>query len=456
MTTQPPIDSECTDQSTKDASRHTRDNTVTPTDPHVTIEDMPIHPSERKNRQHTHNTNVTPIGRKSGATSLPQTSEQSLPSSRPVVVAATQKSGSNTSSSKNLRVPLSILDLSPKSEGSSRKDALDASLELAKVADRNGYARYWMAEHHGSMAFMSSATALLLARAAEHTERVRIGAGGVMLPNHTPLMVAEYYGTLATLYGDRIDLGLGRAPGTDPITASTLRRGSAELDDFSRDVTELKSYLADFSEDEAPPTLSGAEAAVLGIPYRPQVQRRHVRAIPGEGTKVPLWMLSSSAAGAHVAAELGMPYSFASHFAPSAMEKALQTYRDNYQGDSPWALRKEPYVMAGVQVMVAPTREEAEYLASSGRQLRSDIRRGVPSELKPPQKDMHDTRPDLRLVDASGSPSFEIVGTPQDVVAGLEALVNFWEMDELIVITWAYDPKMRERSYELLAQAWNG
>lgn len=350
------------------------------------------------------------------------------------------------------RIPLSILDLAPKSEGSSRKDALDAALDLAIVADRTGYRRYWMAEHHGSTAFMSSATSLLLTRAAEHTQRIRLGSGGVMLPNHTPLMVAEYYGTLAEIYGDRIDLGVGRAPGTDPITAAALRRGSAELDDFTGDIVELRRYFQ--SHEDGSATLSGAETAILGIPYHPVTKRQHVRAIPGEGNSVPVWILSSSPSGAKVAAQLGLPYSFASHFAPNAMEASLNTYRSQFNADNPMAEIDKPYVQAGVSVIVAPTQEEAELLATSTRMLKSDMRRGLPSQLREPSMEAAKKFPNLRLIDNSGSPSWEVVGTPDSAVEHLQSLVDFWDIDELIIVSWIWDPALRRRSYELLADAW--
>lgn len=353
-----------------------------------------------------------------------------------------------------MTIPLSVLDLAPKSQGRTRKDALDDALDLAIVADRSGYKRYWMAEHHGSTAFMSSATSLLLTRAAEHTSRIRLGSGGVMLPNHTPLMVAEYYGTLAEIYGPRIDLGVGRAPGTDPITASALRRGSAELDDFAGDIKELMGYFDKPHEGESPATLSGAEAAILGIPYRPVLKRSHIRAIPGEGNDVKTWILSSSPSGAKVAANFGLPYSFASHFAPGAMVDSLNTYRQNFNATAPTTQVEKPYVQAGVAVIVAPTHDEAELLATTTRMMKADMRGGMPTELKPPSHEAAQHYPNLQIIDHSGSPSFDIVGTPDEAVDHLNALHDFWGIDEFIVVSWIWDPKLRQRSYELLANAW--
>jgi luciferase family oxidoreductase group 1 len=234
-------------------------------------------------------------------------------------------------------------------------DALRASTELAREVDRLGYHRFWVAEHHGSEAFMASATAVLLGHVAEHTQRIRLGSGGVMLPNHAPLMVAEYYGTLATLHGDRIDLGIGRAPGTDPMTAAALQRGSGQLDTFAQDVLDLVGYLGE-----------------------PRAGAR-VRALPGEGTRVPIWMLGSSTGGAQVAAALGLPFSFASHFAPQQMREALATYRERFRADAPTAQVDRPTVMAGINVVAAPTQAEAEHLFTTAQLMAARIRTGQPA-----------------------------------------------------------------------------
>ncbi|MDO5048983.1 MAG: LLM class flavin-dependent oxidoreductase [Actinomycetaceae bacterium] len=345
------------------------------------------------------------------------------------------------------RVPLSILDLSPVSEGLGRKQALDDSVRLAQLAEEKGYLRYWMAEHHGSEMFMSSATALLLARAAEHTSTIRLGAGGVMLPNHAPLMVAEYYGTLATIYGDRFDLGLGRAPGTDPVTASALRRGNAELNDFAADVTALSHYLAPNPMEH--PGLSGAEVAALGMTARPEMLRSRVRAIPGEGTRVPLWMLGSSLGGAQVAASLGLPYSFASHFAPKFLRNAALTYRANFDENAPTAQVEKPLVMAGVNVLVAPTREEANLLFTSFRKWKLLLSRGSNHPLSKPDSSLVEDVP-IEKTDATN-----MVGTPDEVAERMDRFVAENSIDELIVTTYAWDPELRRRSYALLADAWN-
>lgn len=328
------------------------------------------------------------------------------------------------------RVPLSILDLAPRSQGMTPRDALEESTRLAQEADALGYHRFWMAEHHGSETFMSSATALLLGHVAQHTKDIRLGSGGVMLPNHASLMVAEYYGTLATLYGDRFDLGLGRAPGTDPMTAAALARTSGHLNDFASEVAALRTYLGD-----------------------PQPGAR-VRAIPGEGTHVPLWMLGSSTGGAQVAAALGLPFSFASHFAPDQLREALMVYRDRFRADAETAQVDRPTTMAGVNVLVASTQEEADFLFTSAQLMAIRIRSGQPAPIDPPVQDLADVVPTQLLPLAQAHQAVRMVGTAETVVEQLEAFAAQHELDELIVTTYTYDPELRRRSFRLLAEAW--
>ncbi|WP_153397460.1 LLM class flavin-dependent oxidoreductase [Ornithinicoccus halotolerans] len=335
-----------------------------------------------------------------------------------------------SSASQQARVPLSVLELVPRSQGMTQADALRESTELARLVDRLGYERLWVAEHHNTEAFMSSATSLILGHFAEHTSRIRLGSGGVMLPNHAPLMVAEYYGTLATLHGDRFDLGLGRAPGTDPMTAAALQRGDGQLDRFAQDVLDLVDY--------------------LGEPD----QGRRVRAIPGEGTRVPLWMLGSSTGGAQVAAALGLPFSFASHFAPQQIREAIAIYRDRFRADVPTAQVDRPTVMAGINVLVAPTDVEAEYLFTTARQMAARIRSGRPGPLDPPVDDIRAVVPEELLALTAEHHAVSAVGTQEQVVARMQAFVDAYALDELIVTTYTYDPAMRRRSFELLAQAW--
>ncbi|WP_151524230.1 LLM class flavin-dependent oxidoreductase [Serinicoccus kebangsaanensis] len=328
------------------------------------------------------------------------------------------------------RVPLSVLDLVPRSQGMTPATAIEESVALAREVDQLGYRRFWMAEHHGSEAFMSSATSLLLGHVAHATERIRLGSGGVMLPNHSPLMVAEYYGTLATMHGDRFDLGLGRAPGTDPMTAAALSRSSGHLPDFAGEVADLQAYL-------------GA----------PQAGRR-VRALPGEGTQVPLWMLGSSTGGAQVAAALGLPFSFASHFAPDQLQEALSLYRDRFRADAETAEVDRPTTMAGVNVLVAPTQEEADHLFTTAQLMAIRIRSGQPAPLDPPVESLAAVVPTELLPLANAHQSVKMVGTPETVVEKLEAFAAAHELDELIVTTYTFDPELRRRSYRMLAEAW--
>lgn len=342
-----------------------------------------------------------------------------------------------TPASGPTRVPLSVLELVPRSRGMSPHTAMEESARTAELVDRLGYHRLWLAEHHGAEAFLSSATSVLVGHLAARTTGIRVGSGGVMLPNHAPLMVAEHYGTLAELYPGRIDLGLGRAPGTDPLTAAALQRGSGQLDTFARDVLDLVTYLGD-----------GAEAA--DAPGHPRV-----RALPGEGTRVPLWMLGSSTGGAQVAAALGLPFSFASHFAPQQLELALRIYRERFDADAPTAQVDRPTVMAGVSVLVAPDRAEAEFLHSTTRLLGARIRAGRPAPLDPPVEDLASVLPqELLDVAGQGPMGVQAVGEPAEVVASLESFAAEHEVDELVVATYTYDPGLRRRSFALLAEAW--
>lgn len=312
----------------------------------------------------------------------------------------------------------------------SKAEALSQTRLLAQDADQLGFSRYWIAEHHGTDTFMSSATSLILGHLGEHTETIRLGSGGVMLPNHAPLMVAEYYGTLATLYGDRFDLGLGRAPGTDPMTAAALSRGSGNLDTFASDVTDLAGYLG--------PHRAGSR----------------VRAIPGEDTQVPLWMLGSSTGGAQVAAALGLPFAFASHFAPDQIDQAISLYRQNFNADAPTAQVRAPYVMAGINALSAPSTQEAEFLFTTAQLMAVRIRTGQPGLLDEPVKDLAAVLPEQLLSLAQGQASVRAVGTPGEVVDHLENFAKIHRVDELVVTTYTHDPGMRRRSYGLLADAW--
>ncbi|HTK35233.1 MAG TPA: LLM class flavin-dependent oxidoreductase [Caulobacteraceae bacterium] len=322
---------------------------------------------------------------------------------------------------------LSILDLSPIVEGGDAAQSLRNSLDLARHAERLGYRRYWLAEHHNMPGVASAATAVAIGYIASGTSTLRVGAGGVMLPNHAPLMVAEQFGTLAALYPGRIDLGVGRAPGTDPLTARALRRTlTGDVDDFPQDVMELIGY------------------------FRPAQPNQPVRAIPGAGLEVPVWILGSSLYGAQLAAALGLPYAFASHFAPADLDQALALYRARFQ---PSDQRASPYAMPGVTVVAAETDAEARWLFSSLQQAFVNRRFGRPGPLPPPVKDYEaglDPRAKAVLDDALAC---AIVGGPETVKAGLKAFVARTGADELMITAQVFDHDARVRSFEIAAAA---
>jgi luciferase family oxidoreductase group 1 len=323
-------------------------------------------------------------------------------------------------------VPLSILDLAPIVEGGTAGDAFRRSLDLAQHAERWGYRRFWLAEHHNKPGIASAATAVLIGHIAAGTSTIRVGAGGIMLPNHAPLQIAEQFGTLDALFPGRIDLGLGRAPGTDPSAALALRRTlQSDPAEFPRDVQELIAYL------------------------EPAAPGQRVRAVPGEGADVPIWILGSSTFGAQVAAALGLPFAFASHFAAAMLAEATRVYRGSFR---PSPRLERAYLMLGVNVVAADTEDHARFLASSGRQSFASLRAGMPIALPPPSKEWTreagaDVR-DLRSPEASRA---SFVGTGETVVAQLREFAERTGADELIVASHIYDHDARLRSYELIA-----
>ncbi len=323
--------------------------------------------------------------------------------------------------------PFSVLDLAPICEGGSAAETLRNSLELARHAERLGYERYWLAEHHNIPGIASSATSLVIAHVAAGTSRIRVGAGGIMLPNHAPLVIAEQFGTLATLFPGRIDLGLGRAPGTDPRTAYALRRNltPSDSDQFPQDVVELVHYLG-----------------------KPRPGQR-VHAIPGEGTEVPVWILGSSLFGASLAAALGLPFAFASHFAPAQLMEALDVYRSNFK-PSEWLAA--PRAMVGSTVVVAPTDEEARFHFSSLQQAFLNLRSNRPGRLPRPQEGFEQrlTPVERELLDAALSCAF--VGAPETVRHGLEGFLARTGAEEIIVSGQIHDHAARLRSYAMLAE----
>jgi luciferase family oxidoreductase group 1 len=322
-------------------------------------------------------------------------------------------------------IPLSILDLAPIVEGGSAADALHNARDLAQHAERWGYKRFWMAEHHSMPGIASAATSVALAHVGEGTSTIRIGAGGIMLPNHAPLQIAEQFGTLESLFPGRIDLGLGRAPGTDQAAAYALRRNlNADVNQFPRDVVELMSYL------------------------NPDTPGRRVRAIPGEGLDIPIWILGSSLFGAQLAAHLGLPYAFASHFAPGQMMEAIHLYRESFQ---PSEQLDRPYVVLGYNAFAADTDEEAAFLASSMMQAFVNLRSGMPTTLPPPVEGYYEALypPQRAIIDHVLACSS--VGGPEKVRSSIEAFVAETKADELMITAQMYDHAKRLRSFELVA-----
>jgi luciferase family oxidoreductase group 1 len=323
-------------------------------------------------------------------------------------------------------IPLSILDLCPIIQGGTPAQSYRNSVDLARHAERWGYTRFWLAEHHNMPGIGSAATAVLIAHVAAATTTIRVGAGGVMLPNHAPLQVVEQFGTLEALFPGRIDLGLGRAPGTDPAAARALRRTlHSNPDEFPRDVVEVLAFF---------------RAAESGQP---------VRAVPGAGLRVPIWILGSSTFGAQVAAGLGLPFAFASHFAPALMMEAIQIYRSRFE---PSEYLDAPHLMLGVNVVAADTDDEARFLASSGRQAFASLRMGRPIELPPPSKEWERDAPS-DPADLAQVSRVSFVGAPATIKPQIADFIARTQADELIAVSHIYDHAARLRSYELARHA---
>ncbi len=328
--------------------------------------------------------------------------------------------------SEGNKVELSILELGRVREGSDRRTALDDARALARHAESLGYRRFWLAEHHNMPGVSTAATSIVIAHVAAGTSTIRVGAGGIMLPNHAPYVIAEQFGTLATLFPGRIDLGLGRAPGTDQATVRALRRDPASSDRFAQDVQELQAWLG---------------------PVRPG---QRIEAVPGSGTQVPLWILGSSLFGAQLAAELGLPYGFASHFAPQALDQALHLYRERFK-PSPQLAR--PYALVGVNIVAAATDEEARVLATSQQMSFANMLRGVRGLTQPPIDDIERYWSPQEKAQASQMLACSIVGGPQTVRAGMQAFVERTQADELMVVSDVFDPALRQRSFGIIAEA---
>jgi luciferase family oxidoreductase group 1 len=321
---------------------------------------------------------------------------------------------------------LSILDLVRITEQGDARTALDHARDLARHAESLGFARIWFAEHHNMPGIASAATALVIAHVAAGTQTIRVGAGGIMLPNHAPLVIAEQFGTLARLFPDRIDLGLGRAPGTDPLTVRALRTSAGAAERFPQDVVELQSYFA---------------------PVQPG---QRIQAVPAAGTHVPLWILGSSTFGAMLAAELGLPYAFASHFAPDQLMPALVTYRSRFKPSSQLA---QPHVAVGVNVIAADTDAAARRLATTQQMSFIDLFRGARGLSRAPIDDIASYGSGQELAQARHMLSYSVVGGPATVRAGIAALIDQTGADELMIVCDVYDPDMRLRSIRLIAES---
>jgi len=322
-------------------------------------------------------------------------------------------------------IPFSILDLSPIAEGSDAATSFQRSLDLAQHGERWGYQRFWLAEHHGMPGIASAATAVLIGHVAAGTKTIRVGAGGIMLPNHSPLVIAEQFGTLESLYPGRIDLGLGRAPGSDHTTARALRRNLAsDADEFPQDVVELMDYLADSP-------------------------RRQVRAVPGAGLDIPVWILGSSLFGAQLAAALGLPYAFASHFAPQMMMQAIEIYRSTFR---PSKQLDKPYVMLGYNVFAADTDDEAQVLATSMQQAFVNLRSGRPTKLQPPVPGYLESLGTAERMMLDSVLSCTAIGSPASVESQLRSFIARTRPDELMITSQVFDHAARLRAYEITAE----
>jgi luciferase family oxidoreductase group 1 len=322
-------------------------------------------------------------------------------------------------------VPLSVLDLAPIVAGGSAADAFRNTLDLARHVERWGFTRYWLAEHHNMPGIASAATAVVIGHVAAGTSTIRVGAGGVMLPNHSPLVIAEQFGTLESLFPGRIDLGLGRAPGTDPNTARALRRhGDLDADRFPDDVMELQAY------------------------FREPAPGQLIRAVPGAGLPVPIWLLGSSLFSAQLAAALGLPFAFASHFAPDLLHQALQIYRAQFK---PSASLAAPYAMAGISVFAADTDADARRLFTSLQMQWVNLRRGRPGPLSPPVDNLDEFWSPAERAGVEHALRYAIVGAPEAVGRGLQAFAADTGADELMITAQIHDHRARLRSYEIVA-----
>ncbi|WP_066318735.1 LLM class flavin-dependent oxidoreductase [Bacillus sp. FJAT-29814] len=330
----------------------------------------------------------------------------------------------------NIHIPLSVLNLAPIREGQGPKQAIDAMVDLAQSVEKMGYKRYWIAEHHNSPTLVSSATAILIKHTLEHTSTISIGSGGIMLPNHSPLVVAEQFGTMATIYPGRVELGLGRAPGTDMQTASALRRSKNDsVFTFPDDVQALLTY------------------------FGPEDEQGYVRAYPGAGTEVPIYILGSSTDSAYLAASLGLPYVFASHFAPRYMEEAISIYRNRFQ---PSEYLDKPYMMVCLNVIAAETDEEARFQSTTMQQFFLNVVRGSRMPLRPPVENMDSIWNPMEKEMASSMTSVTLLGSKETIRQQLASFQEKYNVDEIMAVTYIYDPEKQKRSYQILKEIVDG
>jgi luciferase family oxidoreductase group 1 len=330
----------------------------------------------------------------------------------------------------SIDVPLSVLNLAPVREGQAPKQAIESMVELARAVEEMGYKRYWIAEHHNTPTLVSSATAILIKHTLEHTNTIRVGSGGIMLPNHSPLVVAEQFGTMATIYPDRLDLGLGRAPGTDMKTASALRRSKVEsVYTFPDDVQALLTY------------------------FGPEEQQGYVKAHPGAGTQIPIYILGSSTDSAHLAAKLGLPYVFASHFAPTYMEEAISIYRRQFQ---PSEYLDKPYMMVCLNVIAADTDDEALYLSTTMQQFFLNVVRGSQNPLRPPVENIDELWSPMEREMAASMSSVTLLGGKATIKQQLLRFQEKYSVDEIMAVSYIFDPEKQKRSYQILKEAVEG
>ncbi|WP_428908330.1 LLM class flavin-dependent oxidoreductase [Niallia sp. Krafla_26] len=330
----------------------------------------------------------------------------------------------------NIHIPVSVLNLAPVREGEDPKDAINSVVDLAQATENMGYKRYWIAEHHNTSTLVSSATAILIKHTLEHTHHISVGSGGIMLPNHSPLVVAEQFGTMATIYPNRVELGLGRAPGTDMLTASALRRSQNDtVYSFPNDVKQLLAY------------------------FGPEEMQNKVRAYPGVGTGVPIYILGSSTDSAYLAASLGLPYVFASHFAPRYMNEAINIYRDRFQ---PSEYLEKPYMVVCLNVIGAETDEEATYLSTTMQQFFLNVVRGTQSKLQPPVKSMDGIWSQVEREMTSSMTSVTLSGSKESIRQQLSRFQENYHVDEIMAVSYIYDKEKQKRSYEIFKEVVEG